>query len=230
MRTGCWEKTRDVNSKPRWGPAIAEIIALILYERLPPKLTFGPAWIAPVLVGALLLPLLLFSGRMSPKLHNAMTVALIAVLNFFNVASVILLVNDLLNPHAPHHGLAALDLLRYGALIWCTNVIVFALWFWEIDAGGAEIREDDPASILDSESDFLFPQITLLASKVRCVPRTWRPKFFDYVYLSFTNALAFSPTDVMPLTRLAKGLMLIESLISFVTVALILARSVNILS
>ena len=219
-----------MNSKPRWGPAIAEIIGLILYERLPPKLTFGPVWIAPVLIGALLLPLLLFSARIPPRVHNVMTVALIAVLNFFNVMSVILLVNDIINPHAPHHGLVAADLLRYGALIWCTNVIVFALWFWEIDAGGAELREDEPSAITETQADFLFPQITLLQTKARCVPHTWRPQFFDYVYLSFTNALAFSPTDVLPLTRIAKALMLIESLISFITVALILARSVNILS
>ncbi len=206
------------------------IVALILYERLPAKLTFGPMWIAPVLVGGLLLPLLLFGGRIPPRAHNAMSVALIAILNFFNIMSVILLVNDLVNPHAKHHGLVAADLLRYGALIWSTNVIVFALWFWEIDEGGVELREDEPAAVANAQADFLFPQITLLQSKAKCVPHTWRPMFFDYLYLSFTNALAFSPTDVLPLTRIAKALMLIESLISFVTVALILARSVNILS
>ena len=110
-----------------------------------------------------------------------------------------------------------------------TNVIVFALWFWEIDEGGVEIREGIPTAG-DSPADFLFPQLTLIQTHAQCVPANWRPMFLDYVYLSFTNALAFSPTDVMPLTRIAKVLMLIESLISFITVALILARSVNILS
>lgn len=229
MRGGCWAKTPVVNPEPRWRPAIAIVAAVVLYERLPPKLTFGPIWIVPALVGVLLLPLLFFGGRMPVKVKNATSVALIATLNFFNIMSVILLINDLVNPHAKHHGLSAHDLLSYGALIWCTNVIVFALWFWEIDDGGVEIREGVP-SMLTAQADFLFPQLTLLQTHARCVPKNWRPMFLDYLYLSFTNALAFSPTDVLPLTRIAKVLMLIESLISFATVALILARSVNILS
>ena len=219
-----------MNRKPRWAPAIAIIVALILYELLPPKLTFGPIWVAPVIIGVLLIPILLFGGRIPPRLRNAMTVSLIAVLNFFNIMSVILLVNDLVNPHSKHHGILAADLLRSGALVWSTNVIVFALWFWEIDEGGAELREGMPVSVTDAQADFLFPQITLLQTRAKCVPDTWRPTFLDYLYVSFTNALAFSPTDVMPLTHIAKMLMLIESLISFITVALILARSVNILS
>jgi uncharacterized membrane protein len=167
---------------------------------------------------------------MPPRVHNALTVTLIATLNFFNLASVILLVNDLVNPNAKHHGMVAADLLRYGGLIWIENIIIFALWFWEIDEGGAELREGELVPVSDSDVDFLFPQIQLMESKARCVAKNWRPGFFDYVYLAFTNALAFSPTDVLPLTRIAKMLMLIESLISFITVALILARSVNILS
>lgn len=218
-----------MNPEPRWRPAIAVIIALVLYERLPPKLTFGPVWIAPLLVALLLLPLLLWGGRMHGAIRRAASVTLIAILNFFNIASIVLLVNDLLNVHAVHHGLTAPDLLRYGGLIWGTNVIVFALWYWEIDDGGVEIREG-VAYAGETQADFLFPQLTLLQSNSPCVPSNWRPMFLDYLYLSFTNALAFSPTDVMPLTRIAKMLMLVESLISFTTVALILARSVNILS
>lgn len=214
--------------KPQWGPAIAIIVALVLYERLPPKLTFGPAWVAPVIVGAFLLPLLILGGRMSRTVRSSAIISLIATLNFFNIMSVIFLVNDLVNPHTHTHATAS-DLLQSGALIWSTNVIVFALWFWEIDEGGVEIREGSVA-VTDTPADFLFPQITLLQTHARCVPSTWKPTFVDYLYLSFTNALAFSPTDVMPLTHIAKILMLIESLISFITVALILARSVNILN
>ena len=219
-----------MKSKPRWGPAIATIVGLALYEALPPKLTFGPMWIAPVLIGLQLLPLLLLSSRIPPRVHNAMTVTLIAILNFFNIVSVVLLLNDLINPHSKHHGLTAADLLRSGALVWSMNVIVFALWFWEIDEGGAELRDDIVDPTTNTQVDFLFPQLNLLQTHSKCVPADWRPAFLDYLYVSFTNALAFSPTDVMPLTHIAKILMLVESLISFVTVALILARSVNILS
>ncbi len=215
--------------EPRWHPAIAVVVALVLYERLPPKLTFGPIWVAPLLVGALLVPLLVFGEGMPRAIRSTTAVTLIAILNFFNIMSVILLVNDLVNPHTKHHGLTAADLLQSGALIWCSNVIVYALWFWEIDEGGVEIREGVP-TVGDSEADFLFPQLTLIQTHAQCVPANWRPMFLDYLYLSFTNALAFSPTDVLPLTRIAKILMLIESLISFITVGLILARSVNILS
>lgn len=229
MGAGCCAKAVAVNREPRWGPAVAIVIALVLYERLPSKLTFGPVWIAPLIVGALLLPLLLIGGRMHPTLRRISSVTLVAALNFFNIASIALLLDDLVNPHARHHGLTAYDLLRYGALIWGTNVIIFALWYWEIDDGGVEIRE----GILyasERKPDFLFPQLQLLQAHAECVPRNWRPMFLDYLYVSFTNALAFSPTDVMPLTRIAKMLMLVESLISFATVALILARSVNILT
>lgn len=201
----------------RWQAAAATVVAVFLYMRLPPKLTFGPVWIAPLLVAALLLPLILFGARLKVTVQRALSVSLVAVLNFFNVVSIILLVVDLLDAKSVHHSLTALDLLRTGGLIWLTNVIVFALWFWEID------RES-------GVPDFLFPQTTLAQSNPACVPADWQPLFVDYLYLSFTNALAFSPTDVMPLTRIAKMLMLVESLISFATVALILARSVNILS
>ncbi|HET9030641.1 MAG TPA: hypothetical protein VFN49_10710 [Candidatus Aquilonibacter sp.] len=218
-----------MHREARWRPALAIVVAVILYELLPPKLTFGPFWIVPVLVGVILVPLLVAGDRLSPKWHRVGAVTLTAILNAFNLVSVILLVSTLVDQHNPRHGsLAAFQLLQYGGLIWITNVICFALWYWEIDDGGVEIREG--VAYQNAPADFLFPQLTLLQSNSSCVPRNWRPMFLDYLYLSFTNALAFSPTDVMPLSRIAKMLMLIESLISFVTVALILARSVNILS
>jgi uncharacterized membrane protein len=163
---------------------------------------------------------------------RALTIGLIAGLNFFNVASVVLLINDLINVHARGHlNLTAQELLSSGGLIWLTNVIVYSLWFWELDGDGPFDRERFPSACETPSIDFLFPQMSIDPNRVTGVnPRTWKPMFLDYVYLSFTNALAISPTDVMPLTRTAKMVMLAESLISFVTVALILARSVNILS
>ncbi len=207
---------------------MAVLIALLLYVSLPPKLTFGPIWVAPLLVAGLLAPLFIGGGRLEPRWRRVASVALIAVLNFFNIASVVLLIDDLINARSLHHTLMAGDLLRTGGLIWATNIIVFALWFWEIDGGGLNARARARGAADFTRSDFLFPQMAS-QSKIAAAD-TWKPMFLDYLYLSFTNALAFSPTDVMPLSRPAKMLMLIESLISFVTVALILARSVNILS
>ncbi|MBV9547646.1 MAG: hypothetical protein JOY61_25010, partial [Chloroflexi bacterium] len=105
--------------------------------------------------------------------------------------------------------------------IWLTNVIVFGLWYWELDRGGpsARVRADH------REPDFLFPQMITPA----VAPADWYPRFWDYLYVAFTNATAFSPTDTMPLTVVAKSLMTIQSIVSLLTVALVAARAVNIL-
>ena len=121
-----------------------------------------------------------------------------------------------------HRGVSdATSLLRSGGSIWLTNVVVFALWYWEFDRGGPGAR----AEARNHVPDFLFPQMTDpdLASP------HWAPSFFDYLYMSFTNSSAFSPTDVLPLTRWAKALMMAQSATSLTVVALVIARAVNIL-
>ncbi|MGH3811812.1 MAG: hypothetical protein ACRDUV_05070, partial [Pseudonocardiaceae bacterium] len=120
------------------------------------------------------------------------------------------------------HGRGGQDagsLLAAGAAIWLTNIIVFGLWYWQLDRGGpvARARQVVP--------DFQFVQM----QNPELAPPDWEPEFVDYLYLSFTNATAFSPTDVMPLSRWAKLTMLAQSLISLVTVVLVIARAVNIL-
>ena len=120
-----------------------------------------------------------------------------------------------------------MELLTAGSQIWLTNVLVFALWYWELDADGPVPRSQSPSARECRNADFLFPQMNADPTRSPWCPLDWKPQFVDYLYLAFTNATAFSPTDVMPLTAMAKMLMLIESLISLVTLALILARSVN---
>jgi uncharacterized membrane protein len=216
----------------RWKARAAILVAVILYALLPPKLTLGPWWVVPLVVVLLLVPLVAMAPSpqlASGRLTRGLSIALIAILNLVNVASVVLLVIDLLDTHAKNHGVSAAELLRYGGLIWGTNVIVFSLWYWELDSGGPFAREGCSSAKEFDAPDFLFPQMQLDPARVRINPQ-WKPDFIDYLYVSFTNALAVSPTDTMPLSRWAKMLMLVESLISFVTVALILARSVNILS
>jgi hypothetical protein len=112
-------------------------------------------------------------------------------------------------------------LLGSGAAIWLTNVTVFALWFWELDRGGPAAR----AHAREQLPDFLFVQM----QNPELSPADWEPEFLDYLYLSFTNATAFSPTDVMPMTRWAKTLMMAESALSLITAALVIARAVNVL-
>jgi uncharacterized membrane protein len=113
------------------------------------------------------------------------------------------------------------ELVVSGVLIWLTNFLIFALWYWEMDRGGPGRR----AAGHDLAPDFLFPQM----SDDRIEPRDWRPKFIDYLYVSLTNATAFSPTDTMPLTPMAKSIMGVQSLVSLVTIGLIVSRAVNIL-
>jgi uncharacterized membrane protein len=111
-------------------------------------------------------------------------------------------------------------LLLIGGAIWLTNVIVFGMWYWNLDRGGPAAR----AQALKPYPDFLFPQMTV----VDLSPPDWQPEFFDYLYLSFTNAAAFSPTDTMPLARWAKLAMMLQSIVSLGTVVLVIARAVNI--
>ena len=217
----------------RFQARIAVFVAVALYIVLPARLTIGPVWVVPALVAVILLPLVALAPTKPSqgRLMRALSILLCAVLNFFNVVSVVLLIDDLVNSHARGHGLSAQELLEYGGAIWLTNIIVFALWYWELDGNGPFDRDQYASACVTPSIDFLFPQMSIDPNRITGVnPQHWRPMFIDYLYLSFTNALAVSPTDTMPLTRTAKLLMLGESLISFVTVALILARSVNILS
>ena len=130
----------------------------------------------------------------------------------------VLLVREILSGHA---GSAAGPLLASGAAIWATNVIAFALWYWEFDRGGPVAR----ALGTRPYPDFQFVQMT----SPQLAPPDWEPAFGDYLYLSFTNATAFSPTDVLPLSRWAKMGMTVQASVSIVTVALVVARAVNIL-
>ena len=121
-----------------------------------------------------------------------------------------------------HHEVTNGDrLIISGVLIWLTNFLIFGLWYWELDRGGPGRR----AAGHDGAPDFLFPQM----NDDRVEPTNWRPQFIDYLYLSLTNATAFSPTDTMPLTPMAKIIMGVQSLVSLVTIGLIVSRAVNIL-
>jgi uncharacterized membrane protein len=218
------------HGEPRWPASLAVLAALALYITLDIRfqLPFGPSsfwrierWIIPALEMALLLPLSLGAPRRhhnEPKWARIAAVALIAVVNLSNMISLGLLVNGLL-----HGSKTSGSLLFFAAInIWLTNVIVFSLWYWELDRGGP----DERSSPQHREPDFLFPQM----STPGCAPQGWRPHFLDYLYVAFTNATAFSPTDTMPLTRWAKLLMLVQSLASLLTIAMVAARAVNILS
>ena len=144
-------------------------------------------------------------------------VTLAGVMTVSNVGSAIRLVDGIIHSSVK----SPTNLLAFGGSIWLTNIVVFSLWYWEFDRGGPGAR----AEALDPYPDFLFPQM----ESPKLAPADWAPNYFDYLYISFTNASAFSPTDVLPLSRWAKTLMTIQSTTSLVTVGLVIARAVNIL-
>jgi hypothetical protein len=206
--------------EPRWPAAIAVVIAIALYVTLPNKLTYGPKWLLPGLECALLIPLLVNSPRRHPEESmwtRILSLGLIAIITLFNIVSLILLINFLINGTQQ----SGRDLVFFSMQIWFTNVLAFGLWYWEFDRGGPGRR----CHVLHRKPDFLFPQM----ANPDAAPKDWCPSFIDYMYVSFTNATAFSPTDTMPLTQWAKLLMAVQSLASLLTVALVAARAVNIL-
>jgi uncharacterized membrane protein len=210
-------------SESRWPSSIAVVVALILYVSLPDQLTMGPRWLVPVLELALLFPLMVVAPRrvqQEASVRRAEAIVLIAIINAANVASLALLVHSL--TIATGSKATGLQLLLSAASIWFTNIIVFGLWYWELDRGGPHKR----LSSQHEPPDFLFPQMVTPG----CAPRPWSPRFIDYLFVSFTNASAFSPTDTMPLTPVAKMLFLVQAVTSLLTVALVAARAVNILS
>ncbi|GMA15122.1 DUF1345 domain-containing protein (plasmid) [Deinococcus metallilatus] len=210
-------------------PARLVIVAVIgLNLALSEQLTFGPTWLLPSLELLLLLPLSFLRGRERWRVHRLgqppvalfrltrwLALGLIGLLHFTNLASLVLLILSLLSGQ----GTSGVNLLAGALNIWVTNVLVFSLWYWELDQGGPLFRRRCGQPL-----DFLFPQTNAPA-----LAPAWRPEYLDYLFVAFTNAAAFSPTDTMPLTRRIKLLMTIQSATSMLTVVLVASRAVNIL-
>jgi hypothetical protein len=211
---------RPTRGESRWAVTAAVAAAVALQLLLPERLTFQPAWLLPAL--ELLLLVALFPGwharaRRTTTLTRGCGLTLAALVSLANGWSAVLLIRGLVRGT---EGNDAGKLLMAAAAIWLTNVIVFALWFWEWDRGGPAARAAGGAD----HTDFLFPQM----QSPELGRAEWEPAFADYLYVSFTNATAFSPTDTMPLSRWAKLLMALQASISLLTLALVVARSVNI--
>jgi uncharacterized membrane protein len=206
-------------SEPHWAPLLVLAAAIALEVLLPDRLGVGPQWLLPVVCGLLLIRLLSSSPfRISGhnRARRRVSLALTAVASVSNGIALVLLCHLLLH-HQVNNGT---QLIESGGLIWLINVLLFSVWYWELDRGGPGFR----AAGEDGTPDFLYPQM----SEESLLPG-WRPQFFDYLYLSLTNATAFSPTDTMPLSVEAKLIMGLQSLISLVTLGLVISRAVNIL-
>jgi hypothetical protein len=213
---------RPTAGEARWQAAVAVAAAVALQYPLPGRLVLvHPVWLLPTLQGLLLIALVMANPRRintESRAIRLLGLTLAALLSLANAWSVARLVADLAQGTL---GNSAGPLLVTGGTIWLINVIVFALWYWEFDRGGPVAR----AHAVRTYPDFQFVQM----ASPQLAPPDWEPTFGDYLYLSFTNATAFSPTDTMPLSRWAKMGMTAQATVSIVTVALIVARAVNIL-
>ena len=199
-------------------PSIAALVAILLtgllYLVLPPNVIIGPNWLLLVVEGVFVVPLVidaLTAWDLSPTARRLLVLVPLGVSTLALVAGVALFVLTL--PADKH----ATNLLRAAALLWSFNILVFALWYWEVDGGGPWKRH----LAGHRATDFLFPQ--------QAAGERWVPHFLDYLFLAFTGATALSPADTYPLTRLAKALMMIEAVLSLTVAGILIARAVNIL-
>jgi uncharacterized membrane protein len=196
--------------------SVVVLAAIAVQAALPDRVAAQPRWLLPAIAGLLLVGIIAANprrvDRSSVPLRVA-TIALLAAISLANAWSAVRLIAALVNGT---EGQDAGPLLVTGGAIWLTNIVVFSLWYWERDRGGPVAR----ANGTDPYPDFLYAQM----QNPELAPEHWEPKYVDYLYLSFTNATAFSPTDVLPLTAWAKLLMMTQSLISLSTVALVVRR------
>lgn len=215
-------------AEPFWPAQLTVLAAIALQLALPSRLTVGPSWLVPAMEAALLVGMVIVTPNQVEEEHprrRRVALSLTAFVTAANVYSLGALSHFLL--HHPSSGpevgaYNGRELIVSGVLIWLTNFLIFGLWYWEMDRGGPGRR----AAGHDGPPDFLFPQM----NDDSVLPENWRPRFLDYLYVSLTNATAFSPTDTMPLSAMSKSIMGVQSLVSLVTIGLIVSRAVNILT
>ena len=210
-------------AEARWPMAGAIIAAIVLTVLLPDDIRPGPQWALPSIEALLLVAVIAADPRSVTRRSRelrVLSIGLVSVLVIGALWSTVLLIDDLI--HGGPETNSAGDLLAAGSIVWVSNNIAFALLYWELDGGGAAQR----ARRAPVHPDFAFPQHL----NPRIGPPGWQPRFVDYLYLSFTNATAFSPTDVMPLVPWAKLAMAVQAVISLAILGLVIARAVNVLS
>jgi hypothetical protein len=227
--------TAKIVREPRWPAFVAMLAAGGLYLALPEPLSVGPGWSLFAIVLVLLIPIVVSYRSGFFKVARFLTFAANGVITIALIASLYILIRDL-----PRHTAAPSALLRSAASLWVTNVLVFALWYWKLDAGGPLGRDTSRGRL---DSSFLFPQMLSQDSSISRGSHmshggkeghdwhdpSWSPHFMDYLFLAFNTSTAFSPTDTAVLSRWAKAGMMLQSLISLTIIALLAARAVNIL-
>jgi uncharacterized membrane protein len=211
---------RPPQVEPRWPVLIALTSVVALNFGLPQMLSVGPRWLLAVVFVVLATAAVVFHRRNDQQTGYVVGLVLSGAVTAALVISLVLLIQAL-----PTHKLEPVQLLRSAGSLWVSNVLVFAVWYWRLDAGGPYKR----AKTMSHEvGAFLFPQMALHPESPT-KPDSWHPHFIDYLFLSFNTSTALSPTDTQVLSRWAKALMMLQSAISLTIIVLLAARAVNIL-
>ena len=216
MATPAKSRQKSIPPEPRWPVLLALLAVCGLYLALPEHLTLGPNWLLLIPVGILLLPTIVTHRMGHIKLNRRFSLALSALITAALTWSMGALIW-----HLPDHRQTASELLRSAGALWVSNILVFATWYWKLDAGGPHARDARSAHI---EGAFLFPQMNQQTEG-----RFWKPGFVDYLFLAFNTSTAFSPTDVAPLSPWAKLLMMSQSMLSLGAIVILAGRAVNML-
>ena len=208
--------------EPRWQVLSALLAIGAIYLALPAKLIVGPIWLLPTLIVVLLIPTVVSHRTGKRSLNRALGILINGITTLALIGSVFLLVRAL-----PSHKESPLELLRSGGLLWLTNVIVFALWYWRLDGGGPAARHERKEF---GSKSFLFPQMQVPHDERAQFGCTrFRPRFIDYLFVAFTQSSTFGPTDAPLLARWAKVLSMIQIFISLSIVILLISRAVGVL-
>lgn len=216
------DNTKPKVQEPMWPSLIAMAAAGVLHAAMPAHLALGPRWAILAIVVALLVPGEVFHAIGKHTVCKVLAYIVISLVTIGMIGSVILLLRAI-----PNHEVAPLQLLHSATALWVTNVLVFAVWYWRLDAGGPHKRNMREEHI---DGAFLFPQMTIDGpTDDPDDDKNWKPLFVDYLFLAFNTSTALSPTDVPVLSRWAKGLMMVQASISLTVVGLLAARAVNIL-
>jgi hypothetical protein len=206
--------------EPRVQALLAFLAICAIYLALPRNLVVGPIWLLPTLIVVLLVPTVVSHRMGRHSLNIALGIIINGITTLALIGSVILLVRAL-----PSHRGTPLQLLRSGGLLWLTNVIVFALWYWRLDGGGPTLRHKQNKF---GSTSFLFPQMQVPhdeRAQFECA--RWRPHFVDYLFVAFTQSSTFGPTDAPLLARWAKVLAMIQIFISLGIVVLLISGAVG---
>lgn len=213
------QRDAEITSAARWPAASALVIIGAMYLIISDRYSFGPSWLVLALILALLVPITLTRRSGAFHITHKLALAAVALVTLAVVSSAVFLVAELLQRESNGTPISPFTLLGDAALIWLANILTFALWYWEIDNDGPSHREHHGYHTID----FLFPQMTLEHDS----EQHWLPGFVDYLFLAFNTSTAFSPTDTMVLSTRAKLLMMAQSLVSLVVIAVLAARAIN---